>query len=77
MDLRLGGPMDGIETVTRLRARHEFGLIYLTGGMDHQQKARADCTMPDAWLVKPYELSQLRRALEVAAPRGRVDDASG
>jgi two-component system, response regulator PdtaR len=75
MDLRLRGRMDGIETVQHLRARHSFRLIYLTGGVDEQQRIRAENTAPDAWLTKPYDHAQLRRALEMAGEQ--LSPASG
>lgn len=68
MDLHLGDKsMDGIETAERLRARFDFGLIYLTGSVNEQQKARAESTRPDAWLLKPYVSDKLQEALQAAA----------
>jgi CheY-like chemotaxis protein len=79
MDLRLNGSMDGIETVQHLRALHgDFGLIYVTGRVDEEQRLRAERTLPNAWLTKPYTHQQLAKALKAA--RGCVttdlDDAT-
>ena len=63
MDLHLRKGLDGIETASQLRARCDFGLIYLTGSVGEEHKARARLTMPDAWLSKPYFLNALQEAL--------------
>jgi CheY-like chemotaxis protein len=77
MDLRLRGRMDGIETALQLRTNHSFGLIYLTGGVDDEQRARAERTTPDAWLAKPYSQAKLQAALEAAESPRCLQPGSG
>lgn len=71
MDLHLRGPVDGIDTALKLREKFEFGLVYMTGGVDAEQRARAAVTQPAAWLQKPYSKLQLEKALHVAETKLR------
>ena len=71
MDLHLRGPVDGIDTARQLRERFDFGLVYMTGGVDAAQRARASATNPAAWLQKPYTQLQLEQALRVAEAKLR------
>lgn len=69
LDLRLQGSLHGIDAALQLRAHFDFALIYVTGGVDAEQLERAETTLPDAWLNKPYTHEQLVMALETAEAR--------
>ncbi|NTW99684.1 MAG: response regulator, partial [Geobacteraceae bacterium] len=62
MDIVLGGKTDGICAVQAVHAKADIPVIYLTGNYDNKVFERAKGTDPYAYLVKPYELSQLQNA---------------
>ncbi len=66
MDIRLRGPMDGIEAATAIRARSELPIVYLTAYADEETLVRAKATTPFGYLVKPFNERELRAAIEIA-----------
>lgn len=66
MDISLKGQMDGITTAKHVHALHDIPVIFLTGHTDDTFFQRAKITRPYGYLTKPYELSQLRHAIELA-----------
>ena len=65
-DIVIRGDWDGIETADRLMAEHPVPIIYLTALSDTQTLERAKRTHPAAFLTKPYQLVNLRTAIELA-----------
>ena len=65
MDIRLEGEMDGIEAAERIRQTAQVPVIYLTAYADDQTLARARLTEPFGYILKPFEDSQLRTAIEM------------
>lgn len=66
MDIFLGGKFDGISAVQKIHAQNDIPVIYLTGNSDEEVFERAKITAPYAYLVKPYEISQLQNTIEIA-----------
>jgi signal transduction histidine kinase/AmiR/NasT family two-component response regulator len=66
MDIMLEGPLDGVETATRLGAELDIPFIYLTASSDDATIARAKTTNPLGYLVKPFDENLLRITLEMA-----------
>lgn len=66
MDITLGGKIDGICAVKKLQAKFDIPVIYITAHSDSDIFERAKQTKPYAYLVKPYEISQLKNAVEIA-----------
>ncbi len=66
MDITLGGKIDGISAVEKMRAQIDIPVIYLTANSNNEVFERAKDTEPYAYLVKPYEMLQLQNAIEVA-----------
>ncbi|MGE3805156.1 MAG: response regulator [Gemmataceae bacterium] len=73
MDIMLQGDMDGVETCTRLKQRHDVPVIFLTAYADDQTLQRAKVTEPYGYLLKPYQERELRTAIEVAVYRHRTE----
>lgn len=69
MDIRLGSAMDGVETATRLRAEAALPVVFLTGHADEATLKRALTAEPYGCLLKPFQESALRSALELAYAR--------
>ncbi|MBI4776204.1 MAG: response regulator [Deltaproteobacteria bacterium] len=66
MDVRLEGPLDGIEAAEAIRARHDVPVIYLTAHSDSATLARAKLTGPFGYILKPFEERDLATQIELA-----------
>ena len=66
MDIHLAGPKDGIDTVADLMRVRQTPVIYLTAFTDHATVERVKQTYPAAFLAKPYQISNVRIAIELA-----------
>jgi two-component system cell cycle sensor histidine kinase/response regulator CckA len=66
MDVQLCGPVDGVETVSRLRRDSDIPVVYLTAHSDKATLARAKETTQHGYLLKPFNEQDLRTAIEVA-----------
>lgn len=71
MDVRLAGG-DGIEAARRLHANYGIRSIFLSGYATHSIMARITETYPLGIVNKPFSLTQLKLALDLAARRVRV-----
>lgn len=65
-DINIKGNWDGIETVERLIALKAVPIIYLTALSDKDTLERAKKTFPAAYIPKPYDITNLRMAIELA-----------
>ena len=75
MDIRLEGPMDGIEAAQTIRERFGTPVVFLTAHSDDQTLERAVATEPFGYLVKPLNETELRCAVEVAVHRHKAEIA--
>jgi DNA-binding LytR/AlgR family response regulator len=66
LDINIKGNYDGIETATRLMEIKEVPFIYLTAFTDAPTLDRAKKTFPAAYLSKPYQVTNLTIAIEMA-----------
>ena len=66
MDIHLDGEKDGIDTVADLMKIRKTPVIYLTAFTDNITVERVKYTYPSAFLVKPYQISNVRIAVELA-----------
>jgi DNA-binding LytR/AlgR family response regulator len=66
MDIHLAGPKDGIDTVVDLMKIRRTPVIYLTAFTDKATVERVKHTYPAAFLAKPYQVSNVRIAIELA-----------
>ena len=71
MDVRLNGPMDGIEAAERIRQLCEVPIIFLTAYCDAVTLERAKLVEPYGYLVKPFVPSDLHAAIQMALYKGR------
>ena len=72
MDIRLKGPMDGIEAAGAIRNQHDIPVIYLTGS-DADTLARAKVTGPFGFVLKPYDERDLATQIEMALFKYQTD----
>lgn len=73
MDIRLDGEMDGIEAAQKIRDQVQVPVVYLTAYADDQTLHRARSTEPFGYILKPFEDSQLRTAIEMALYKHRAE----
>jgi diguanylate cyclase (GGDEF)-like protein len=66
MDIKLKGPLDGVETAATLQERHDTSIVYLTSHSDETTLARAKVTGPYGYLLKPFTDRELRTCIEIA-----------
>jgi two-component system, response regulator PdtaR len=65
-DINILGDWDGIETMTRLLKIRAVPFIYLTALSDRHTLERAKQTFPAAYIHKPFTITAIRIALEMA-----------
>lgn len=65
VDIQLRGSMDGVELARLLKDEYHLPVIFLTGNFDDASFARAKQAKPYAFLSKPMNKMELKRALEL------------
>ncbi len=65
MDIQLKGDMDGIEAAQEIRRQFNIPVIFLTAYSDEATLQKAKLTEPFGYLLKPFEETELRSAIEV------------
>jgi PAS domain S-box-containing protein len=73
MDIRLKGPMDGIEAAEAIRHRHSLPVIYLTAHSDSATLERAKQSDPFGYILKPFEERELSTTIEMALYKHQSD----
>lgn len=63
MDIRLDGELDGIETATLFKKKHNVPVIFVSAYSDEATRARARTVEPLAYIDKPLDIFLLRQAL--------------
>jgi len=53
MDIRLAGPLDGIEAASQIDRECDLSIIFMTGYSDPRVRDRTKALNPAAYLVKP------------------------
>lgn len=66
VDIRLAGPMNGIEVACRLREQFSVPAIFLSGLLDPRIVEHAQAAHPLDFLQKPFRPSQVFNAIERA-----------
>lgn len=66
MDINIIGEKDGIETAAELLAIKRIPIIYLTAVTDAASINRIKETQPAAFLTKPYNINNVRIAIDLA-----------
>ena len=76
VDIRLTGPIDGIELACLLRQKFALPAIFLSGLADAETAARAQAAQPLGFLPKPFLPSQVFNAIQRALDRLGVEPAA-
>jgi two-component system, response regulator PdtaR len=64
MDIQLADKMNGIDTITEIRKKHEIPVIFLTGFPEENIKLQANKLKPIAFFTKPVMLNKLAETLK-------------
>ncbi|HEU6437105.1 MAG TPA: response regulator [Nitratidesulfovibrio sp.] len=72
MDIRLRGPVDGIEAAARISGQYGVPVVFLTAFSDAATLERAKACGPFGFLVKPFEERELHSTIEVALLKHRA-----
>jgi two-component system, response regulator PdtaR len=70
IDIRLPGPMDGIELACLMRRKFNVPAIFLSGLIDPETMRRAETAQALGFLHKPFVPSQVFNAIELALGAG-------
>jgi PAS domain S-box-containing protein len=73
MDIVLKGEIDGVEASHQIQNRLDVPVIYLSAYLDDETLRRAQQSQPFGYLIKPYEESKLRAAIETALHRHHAE----
>ncbi|HSA87421.1 MAG TPA: response regulator, partial [Nitrospira sp.] len=75
MDIRLAGPLDGIEVAESLKTSTDVPVVFLSAHSDDQTIGRAGLTDPFGYILKPFEERDLKTQIEIALYRYRAERA--
>jgi PAS domain S-box-containing protein len=66
MDIKLKGPVDGVDAASELHERLGIPVVYLTAHADAEILERAKKSSPLGYVLKPFDERSLRSAVEIA-----------
>jgi CheY-like chemotaxis protein len=64
MDIRLQGPMDGVEAARQIRASVRVPVIFMTAYVDEETTQRLKAMSPWGYLHKPFTIQLVQSRLE-------------
>ena len=65
-EIRIPGPVDGIEAASELRQRYRTAIVFLTALADDPTIERAKRVEPSGYLIKPASTTAVKVAIELA-----------
>jgi PAS domain S-box-containing protein len=76
MDIRLKGPLDGVEAAEQIYSHFDIPIIYLTAHTDETTLKRAKQSAPFGYLVKPLREQDLQTTIEITLHRHQLEQRS-
>lgn len=73
MDIVLAGRLNGIETAAKIKNEWKIPLIYTTSNSDQELFERAKRTEPYGYITKPYEIMDLKRGIDIALYKSKLE----
>jgi len=73
MNIRLDGPVDGIEAACKIRERYRLPVLFLTAQADSSTLERAKLAEPFGYIVKPAAHASLHPSIEIAMHRHQIE----
>jgi PAS domain S-box-containing protein len=74
MDIRLNGPMDGVQAAEIIWTHQSTPVTYLTAYADENTLERAKATLPFGYILKPFDERDLRTTIEIALYKHRMEN---
>lgn len=71
MDVNLSADIDGIQTVSKMRETADVPVCFITAYSDDDTIARAEAVGPMAYLVKPFEVSDVTAMVTISLANAR------
>lgn len=72
MDILLKGDMTGIDAAEKIAEKSDIPVIFMTCLSDQKIFERAIRTNPYGYIIKPYDINELRSAIEIAVIKHRA-----
>ena len=73
MDIQLQGAMDGIVAAKIIKENIHTQIVYITAHSEEEFLERAKPTIPQGYILKPFQDRELRIAIEMALYVGKID----
>ncbi len=73
MDIRLDGPVDGIEAACKIRERYRLPVVFLTAQADPSTLERAKLAAPFGYILKPLAHAALQPSIEIAMYKHQME----
>jgi PAS domain S-box-containing protein len=73
MDIKLKGPMDGVEAAAAIQSSLDTAIVYMTAHTADEIFSRAKLTDPYAYLIKPVSPHDLQRTIDIVLYKRRMD----
>ncbi|MEW6266105.1 MAG: response regulator [Thermodesulfobacteriota bacterium] len=73
MDIVLQGEMDGIEAAEKIKTKWGIPVIFLTAFADRDRLDRAKLTYPFGYILKPFQIREVKITIEMALYMAKVD----
>jgi len=73
MDIKLRGKIDGIEAAGIIRRQYNVPIVYLTAHSENRTLEMAKLTDPYGYVLKPFNVLELKIAVELALHKHRID----
>jgi len=73
MDIKLDGPVDGIDAATNIRKKNDVPIIFLTAYGDESTIERAKLTDPNGYMIKPFNVQELHSNIQLALHKNKLD----
>lgn len=74
LDINLFGSLDGIDVANQINKKKNIPIIFLTSNTDNKTFQRAKLTYPHAFLSKPFRISDVLHAIELALGQDEQSD---
>ena len=74
MDIRLEGPMDGIQAAHAIRQRCHLPVVFLTAFSEDATLERAKLAEPFGYILKPFDDRDLKTTIEMALYKHQADE---
>ncbi len=73
MDIMLKGEMDGVAAADQIREKYHVPVVYLTAYADEVTLERAKVTEPFGYMLKPFEVKEIRTTVEIALYKSKME----